>query len=257
MTKLDQRANGKYITRKKRFVPIASFRPATIEKVFDFAYSMSFGKIGEHRDHRSGGTHHRKNGEIFADTFQGKLSEFAFYNIGHAALPLENPDVGAWKRGEWDDVDFVVNGHKLNIKSTKAIGNLLLLETKDWTDAGHYIPNKNKISDTYDFFILMRMQPFAAEIMGRNKLKFENTVDKEKLRKLICGEQWTYDIAGWISHDQLISVIKNKHIIHKDDMLNGLTRMDAENYYVQSGDMHDISELINLLKTQKKQNENA
>lgn len=34
-------------------------------------------------------------------------------------------------------------------------------------------------------------------------------------------------------------------------MLNGKTRMDADNYYWQTGDMHRIAELLKLLKIPK------
>ena len=43
-------------------------------------------------------------------------------------------------------------------------------------------------------------------------------------------------------------VIKQKLILPKSSFLNGKIRMDAENYYIQAGDLRTIDELINLLK---------
>ena len=66
--------------KKKQFKPIHTLKKTTLETSLKFAYDMTFGKNGEHRNHRTGGIYLRKNGEIFANTFQGKLSEFAVYN---------------------------------------------------------------------------------------------------------------------------------------------------------------------------------
>ena len=65
MEKLHKKDNAFYITKKKEFNPLPLFSQEIISVVFDFAYDMTFGLIGEHRDHRSGGQHNRKNGEIF------------------------------------------------------------------------------------------------------------------------------------------------------------------------------------------------
>lgn len=51
---------GVHMNFKKRFNPINYLKPTTVKLAFDFAYDMTFGKRGEHRDHRSGGTHTRK-----------------------------------------------------------------------------------------------------------------------------------------------------------------------------------------------------
>jgi hypothetical protein len=38
----------------------------------------------------------------------------------------------------------------------------------------------------------------------------------------------------------LCYVIKNEHIIKQGSILNGSTKIDADNYYVQTGDMRNI-----------------
>ena len=82
--------NNYYITRKVPYQTDRFFKTETVETVFDFAYKMTFGREGAHRDHRSGGSHTRRNGEIFANTFQGKLAECAvsnlFYQLGCLSL---------------------------------------------------------------------------------------------------------------------------------------------------------------------------
>ena len=137
-----------YITEKKIFSPI-SIESSYIDEILQFSYNMTFGKEGEHRNHRSGGQHHRKKGEIFCDTFQGKLAEFFVYqNIKNTGLVCTKPDTQTWGLGKWDDVDLIINGKNVNIKSMAHFSNLLLLETKDWEPDGTYIPNKHINKDT-------------------------------------------------------------------------------------------------------------
>lgn len=87
------------IDRKKAFQVLGVFKSATIERVFQFAYDMSFGGKGEHRDHRTGGNHQRKKGEIFANTFQGKLAECAVYNNLYKSFPISKPDFATYELG--------------------------------------------------------------------------------------------------------------------------------------------------------------
>ncbi|MCL2413864.1 MAG: hypothetical protein FWC94_01235 [Bacteroidales bacterium] len=254
MNKLEERSDGKYTTRKKPFVSLGVFEPSIIERVFEFAYDMTFGKTGEHRNHRTGGTHRRKKGEIFANTFQGKLAEFAFCNTACQELPhIEEPDLSISKLGIWDDSDFVVDNHTLNIKSIAWFSDLLLLETKDWNEKGQYTPNLKKEGKhaDYDFFILVKMKPDSKKLLSGNRMLFTNTIDKELLKKMVLAEKWEYDIPGWCCRHQLVEIIKKPHIIREKEMLNGTTPMDADNYYIQAGDMHNIESLINILKDKK------
>lgn len=243
MRKLEERADGKHAVAKKPFEPLGTFKEQSIEKALRFAYDMTFGESGEHRSTRSGGTHRRKNGEKFADTFQGKLAEFAIYNQLYKTHNINEPDLGVWGRGEWDDVDFIIDGKKTAVKSTKAIGDLLLLETKDWTMKGEYIPNIEKDGGLYDCFILVRLEPFPASIIKSAKLYYANEASYETLSGLLKTQNWKYDIPGFITRDELIEAMRQGNIIYQGEKLNGSTRMDAENYYVQSGDMHPINEI--------------
>ena len=88
-----------------------AFENRDFDEVMKFSFNMTFGQDGEHRNHRSGGQHHRKKGEIFCDTFQGKLGEFFVYqNIKNTGLMSNKPDIQTWELGKWDDVDLIING---------------------------------------------------------------------------------------------------------------------------------------------------
>lgn len=247
--KMQFKNNSWYITSKKPFNSSRKFKKETIMKVFDFAYSMTFGENGEHRNHRSGGSIERKQGQIFADTFQGKLAECAISNLFYKIDPSTVPDFSVYKLGTWDSVDLNIKGKKIAIKSTKSFGNLLLLESKDWDQDGNYIPNLNSESEcTYDYFILVRINPFCEEIMRKNRWLYSNDVDKENLKREILKNDWNYDCPGYITNDELIFSISNNHSVKKGDLLNGTTTFDASNYYIQAGDMNDISNLIKILE---------
>lgn len=244
--KLDVSGTSYFINSRISFEPIGTFRPETVRKVFDFAYEMSFGKGGEHRDHRSGGTHHRRNGEIFANTFQGKLAECAIYNHLYEHCNISAPDFATYGLGEWDKADFYIDNHKVSIKSTKSFGNLLLLETKDWNENGVYLPN----DEAYDFTFLVRMNPYCEDILRTRRLLYSDTVDFKELYAVIGTNSWGYDIPGFVTLEDLKYVIKNNFVLPQGSMLNGKTRMDAENYYIQSGDMRSINEFLGGLQNE-------
>ncbi len=242
--------NNYFVNNGKHFMPDFYFTTSQIEDIFNFAYAMTFGDEGEHRDHRTGGNHKRKKGEIFINTFQGKLSEFAVYTSflatnQEAWSRLSPMDFDVYGLGEWDDTDIILENLKFSVKSTSDRGNLLLLERKDWNEKGEYKPNilcgKNAL---YHYFVLVRIKPDGKKVMKRNKLFYENSIDRDRLWNIINSERWEYDIAGYISHDDLIQLIKNDFILPQGSTLNVTTKMDAENYYIQSGDMKDFRKLI-------------
>ena len=252
MNKLRQNGNDYFIEKSKTFQTGNTFKNETIDKVFEFAYAMTFGE-GEHRDHRSGGNIKRKKGQIFINTFQGKLSELAIYNTfsqlnKEAYDKLSKPDFDVYGLGEWDDSDISLDNIKFSIKSTKFYGNLLLLETKDWNNNGEYIPNLNTEKNfIYNYFVLVRINPDGEKLMVSKRFLYSNEINKEELYSLIKSVNWEYDIAGYITNEDLKSIIANDFILPQKSMLNGKIPMDAENYYVQSGDMKDFQQLITSL----------
>ena len=244
MTPMIRQDNSLFFSGKKYFQKGQYLKKSTIESVFEFAYQMTFGATGEHRNHRSGGTHVRKQGEIFADTFQGKLAEFAIYNHLYKSFNINVPDLDVWKLGQWDSCDLIADDLKISVKSTKSFGQLLLLEAKDWNEEGEYIPNMQSGNSQYDIFILVRMNPFCDNILKRMSAYYVNSYNKEELKQAIMNELWEYDIPGFITLYELQEVIHNKQIIRKGEKINGTMPMDADNYYCQAIDMHPLSELI-------------
>lgn len=208
-----------------------------IKEAFEFSYLMTFGKSGEHRNYRTGGTHRRRNGEIFANTFQGKLCEFAIYQELNEKHEINKPDLSVYELGKWDSWDFQIDGKNVSIKSTKSFGQLLLLETKDWTSTGGYIPNGN---ETYHFTFLVRLKNDPESIMRQNRVYFSDYLDRTVLWQLFEKNDWAYDVPRYITHEELVFLINNGYVIQKGDLLNGKTRMDAENYYCYLSDMHPL-----------------
>jgi len=253
LTKLRKENNNYYITNRRQFDSNFHFSDKIISKVFEFSYGMTFGKSGEHRSYRSGGQRSRKNGELFINTFQGKLAEFGVYHsIADSGISdLSEPDMDTWELGEWDQTDIECSGLKLNIKSTKSFGNLLLLETKDWNNDGLYIPNIGKDGNgKYDLFLLTRVSPDGEKLIKFNRLYYSNELSggEQELGNIIYNEDWKFDIAGIVRHDLLKHAISEKLILPQNAMLNAKVKMDAENYYIQAGDMMLANDLKKLLK---------
>ena len=233
--------SGYFLNSKRIYKPDGILKKETIDLVFNFAYGMTQGNAGEHRDHRSGGSHMRKAGEIFANTFQGKLSECAACNFFWKYDKSIYPDFKQYKLGQWDTVDLTVQGKEIAVKSTKYYGELLLMETKDWDKDGRYIPNADKNKSLYDCFMLVRIKPNCEDIMKANRMLYTSVLNKDQLYRIISGQKWEYNFAGFITLDEYKYLINNDYILPKGAKLNRKTVMDAENYYIQSGDMHDMN----------------
>lgn len=235
----NQQENRYYATSKVKFDERAPrISPDYLEKSFQFAYQMTFGKGGEHRDHRSGGSQKRPLEQIFADAFQGKLSEFVLaQTLRKYGLKVSVPDTSVSALGEWDSYDLALEGRKISVKSTKYYGNMLFLEAKDWDENGIYLPNET----TFDYTFLVRIKG-AKDL---SKLKG----DKDKLHDAIFAQQWFFDVPGFITNADLSYIIREgeKYLIRKGDYFNR-TRMDADNYYVQAGSMRRLKELPSLLR---------
>lgn len=238
---LDKRANAYYINSRVPFSPIGTLNPALVETVFDFAYQMTFGQGGEHRAHRTGGTHQRRNGEIFANTFQGKLAEYALFCVlTDNGMNVNEPDLGVFGLGEWDSVDLTIGSKSVSIKSTKSFGNLLLLEEHDWDEQANYLPNGHG----YDYTFLIRMNPFCEDVMRKNRFLYSDSINEMALKQIVMTESWAFDIPGYVTREDLIQIINEGFILPRGSMLNGKTRMDASNYYIQSGDMRNLNSFI-------------
>ena len=241
--------NNYYVQNKKKFIKYAQIMDSDKKECFDFAYDMSYGKIGEHRDSRSGGLIHRKKGQIFINTFQGKMAEFGLYRfLISKNIKVEKPDTSRYELGQWDSFDIDCQGKHISVKSTKYYGDLLLLEKKDWNNEGEYKPNIGKENAKYDYTVLVRFSPDGEKVMRQNRLLFQNdneiaTNIRDILIEKIYNQKWNYDIPGFIYYSELVKMIRDRRIIPQNAMLNGTTKMDAENYYFQTGNMHSIVEV--------------
>jgi len=231
--------NSFYIPRTKNFNPIEIKRDY-VNETLDFAYAMTFGKDGEHRRYRSGGTHTRKNGEIFCDTFQGKLAEyFVYQRLKSMGINCPRPDIEKWGLGKWDDEDFLINNKLINVKSMAFFSNLLLLETKDWDKNGLYIPN-NKY---YDYFIVVRIKPELKKEFRIKRMLYSNDIGYERIKSLFEKLSFFADTPGYITSAFLKEKIQEKQILPKGSMLNGRIKMDAENYYILSVDFEEFNNI--------------
>lgn len=235
---------------KLEFEPIGTIAHKDVEQVLNFAWAMSYG-AGYHRDHRQGGSHKRSNREILADAFQGKIAEYAVcYCLRKYGFEVDEPDLCVHGKNVWDSVDIVCNGRHLSIKSTKAKGQLLLLEKEDWNDQGCYIPNinsgeKGKTAE-FDYHVLVRIRPSCEDILPSNAIHYGSEPPKE-VKDIFLSQSWEYCMPRYISRDELIYLIKEKYILKKGSYLNK-TKMDADNYYVKAHNMHELSEIINELQ---------
>lgn len=242
---LKKEENNYHINRKKKFTE-NTISTDVINLSFDFAYQMAFGE-GHHRAHRSGGKEFRTPIEIFKNTFQGKIAEIVLYNyfLDHG-VQCKNVDYTVSGKGSWDGADLECNNTKISVKSAAFFSNLLLLETKDWDANGRYIPNLENpdVADFYDYFVLVRIKP------NTNSL-FNGLTDKAALKKEIETNKWFYDIAGCCSLTTLKFIIENNYILPQNALLNGKIKMDAENYYIQSGNLKKIDDLLKTLKSEK------
>ena len=245
--RLSIQGGGYMTTHKRLFTPI-KIDNSLLQKVLDFAYEMCFGS-GFHRHHRTGGSIQRKAGEQFCNTFQGKLAEVALRNmLLLKGIRCGEPDFDVYGEGVWDDSDLKVNGKTLSIKSAAHFSNLLLLESNDYNGDGDYLPNLYVgATSRYDYYVLVRISPDIKGLFRQRRWMYSDSIPQQDVKDLILSQNWSYDVPGWISHDEFVSVISNHQIIPKNALLNGRIPMDAENYYIQAGDMHTINELVEIL----------
>jgi hypothetical protein len=237
-------ADGTYrVSRRANFKKIGCFKTTTVSSVIDFAFDMTFGNKGEHRHSRSGGTLSRGNLEIFTNTFQGKLSEFALANVLYKHKDFIQPNLSTFGLGIWEDADFQLGENAIAVKSTKSYGNLILLESKDWDIKGKYLASVSE-PRAYSHIVLVRINPDAEELLRNFQPDMKLNVVLADLRTLILAHEWEYDIPGYITTADLVDVIRNNLKIPRGALLNGVVKMDAENYYVQAGDLRPTGELM-------------
>lgn len=226
-----------------------------IEASYRFAWKMSFTEEGHHRRKRSGGIERRSSFQIFCDTFNGKLGEFSLYQHFTAnGIEVPYPDLSISGIGKWDSCDFTFKigtiEKNISIKTTKSTGNLLLLETKDWNENGEYIPNLKGHNVMYDDFLLVRVDSNIKKILNTKGIYSKEQFEEKNTMNFLCERVYEYDIAGVVSADMLKKTIFEKNILKQGGFLQSQgTVLDADNYYVQSGDMYETSSYLTYLKS--------
>ena len=80
--------------------------------------------------------------------------------------------------------------------------------------------------------------------MRRNRFLYSDSINEATLKQIIMSESWTFDIPGYVTREDLIQIINENYILPRGSMLSGKTRMDASNYYIQSGDMRNLNSFI-------------
>lgn len=236
-------------THTKPFSSITRLNPTIIKKVFNFSYAMIFDTEGVYR---SAGKHSRKNGENFAAVFQDKLAEFAFWKyISLHNVSLHKPDLNVFTERKWNANYFTIKQRRILIKSSNSYGQALLLETKDWNKKGLYIPEFGSDLDSYNYFVLVRLNHSIPELMKTRNYYYCEEINKDDLYELITKQAYSYDIPGFLTRQHLINIIKDECYIPRGAYLNKLTKesqMDTSNYYVQVGLLDPVRKLIIKLK---------
>lgn len=250
---LKRMREGEYaFVRSKNFSCDGQLSGSQIRDCFNFAYDMSFGR-GEHRAHRSGGSRERTPRDIFMNTFQGKISECAIYNfLTKENIEASQVDFRVEGLGKWDSYDMECYGRHIAVKSTKSYGQLLLLEKQDWDEEGRYIPNIETGNASYDSFVLVRIKPSIEDEIKKED-SFWNS-DREKKLSYLIQYSWEYNIAGFITNDDLKYIIEKEYMIKKGQRIGKYkepyvgTKMDADNYYVQVSNMRSKNDFVKRLK---------
>lgn len=210
-----------------------------ILKCFEFAEKIADpNKEGYHTLDSFGGKdtkHIRTRQEQFINTFQGKLSEIGFYNKykdfllnGKYLFKLNEPDFNLWGEGIWEDADFIAkepNGNQLTIslKSTKHIGNLLMLEKNRYNNDGYYLENRDGGPPIrHDLIFLCRV----------------SNINKENIPYFIKNDfsRIEVEITGYITHNQFCNAIKQNKVIPKDSILGG-GPLKVDNYWIATTEL--------------------
>lgn len=245
MFKLKRENDSYHIFSKKPFSSGSEIDTKHVSDSFEFAYNMSF---NNEKDSRGDNRSTQKQGEVFFNAFQGKLSEYAFYEMASPrASSISEPDQTRSNFGIAPTYDFRLNDKKIAIMSTIYYGNLLLLELNEWNRDGEFIPNISSGTAHYDFFALIRLKPSLDNILRKKSFLLTDEFDKEDLKKIIMEEKWEYDFLGYVSLWDLKYIIKEKFILPKNSLLNGKTKMDADYYYIQGNNMRNLEELFREL----------
>ena len=82
---------------------------------------------------------------------------------------------------------------------------------------------------------MVRVKPDIKALLRKNRLFYSNDISKSVLLELVNNESWFYDFGGCCTMETVKYIIAEKYILPQNALLNGKTKMDAENFYIQRG----------------------
>jgi len=207
---------------RREFISNGKLTINQVKRCFEFARKMADpNEFGAHNPNAFGGNERRDTDEIFQNAFQGKIAEFAFYNVFKNRVSINEPDMDMWEQGKWEDTDFILEkDHKkyaISLKSTKYSGNLLLLERDRYNENGEYLENAVGGDPIVHDYI------FLARVKGIDS-KFADNYNDKKLSQIQA------EISGYITNKMFRDcIMKNRYI--QQGVLIGGKPLKVDNYW--------------------------
>lgn len=248
MHKLTQIGEGEYRTNYiKRLSPI--YLPEEdVQDCMEFAYDMTFGKVGQHRNIANGSSYQRSDSEIFANVLQGKVGEFAVRNyLASLGLDVSDVDLRRYQKGRWDNGDLVLGNDLISVKSSPSYVNFLKLNANDYDERGRY--KFGRSAD--DYIMYTRVLPNVNKVMRDvsyeiNTLISQDALTCDDIERLILEDTWSVDLPGYITRgDFAEEVIGNDLKVYKGEKIDNLG-MFHDVYYTQTGDLRELDTLADL-----------
>lgn len=91
---------------------------------------------------------------------------------------------------------------------------------------------------------LVRVDPSPEDLMRRARILHSRTCGRELLESVAGpGVEFAFQVVGHVTRSDLGTAVRKGHVIPRGALLNGRTRMDAPNYYVQACDFRPLETL--------------
>lgn len=177
---------------------------------------------------------------IIMNSILGKMGEFGLYkyfiSLGHE---LNRPELKIRKSGQWDTYDLILQGKKIQIKSSSPKGNILLLNKEDWDSEGNYkYPVKGENNDPYSYFVFCRIKPGFKDIIPDDQIYTE-----EKIMERLSNVNFRMDIAGFVNMDDFKKAIKENKYLKANCRINDAFNISSASYYFDAGDLREIGDI--------------
>lgn len=163
----------------------------------------------------------RSSSEIARDNLIGKIAEVAFSKMMKENYEIDvDLDFNYYPRGQWDSQDAVINGWRIDIKSTRKGGHWMLIE---WNKL-NFRQHNNNLSHIYLMF----------------------TVDWNRHTDLPTGRA---SFEGAVSLQKLKHGCPTTKILRKGDVIPGTkTLLQADNYGIHFNDLYKhLNHLVSFM----------